>query len=50
MNVSEMVKEHLKASRKLRKSFARSPAKARQFLIRAGILNKKGTGLSARYR
>jgi hypothetical protein len=50
MTVSAIVKEHLKASRKVRKSFQESPENARQFLIRAGILNKKGTGLSARYR
>ena len=50
MTVSAIVKEHLKASRKVRQSFQASPENARQFLIRAGILNKKGTGLSARYR
>ena len=50
MTVSAIVKEHLKASRKVRKSLRGSPAKAKRFLIRAGILNKNGTDLAARYR
>jgi hypothetical protein len=48
--VDQIVKKHLAASRELRKSLKGSPEKARKFLIAAGILNKKGTALSRRYR
>lgn len=48
--VASIVKEHTKASRAVRKSFKGSPAKAKAFLIRAGILNTHGTQLSKRYR
>ena len=50
MTVDEIVKQHVKASRKFRKSIKRSPEKARKFLISAGILNKKGTQLAKVYR
>ena len=50
MTVDEIVKEHLKASEKLRKSMKGSPEKARKLLIEAGILNKKGTQLARIYR
>lgn len=50
MSVSEIVSEHLRASREFRKSTKGSPAKARAFLIKAGILNKTGTKLAKRYR
>jgi hypothetical protein len=50
MNTDEMVKETLKALENVRKSLKGNPKKAREFLIRAGILNKKGTGLARRYR
>jgi hypothetical protein len=48
--VDEIVREYVKASEKRRKSFKGSPKKARQLLIEAGILNKKGTQLSRIYR
>ena len=50
MTVDEIVKEHLRASRRLRKSIKGSPEKARKFLIEAGVLNKKGTKLARMYR
>ena len=46
----EIVKQHVEASQKFRKSIKRSPEKARKFLISAGILNKKGTRLAKVYR
>lgn len=49
MTVREMVKEQNEATRRVVKSL-NSPEKARKFLIRAGILNKKGTALARRYR
>ena len=50
MTVDEIVKQHVKASQKFRKSIKQSPEKARKFLISAGILNKKGTQLAKVYR
>jgi hypothetical protein len=50
MTVNEIVKEHLKASRRFRKSIKGSPEKAQRFLIEAGVLNKKGTRLARIYR
>ncbi len=50
MTVDEIVKQHVEASQKFRKSIKRSPEKARKFLISAGILNKKGTRLAKVYR
>ena len=50
MTVNEIVKEHVKASDKLRKSLRRSPEKNRKFLIEAGILNKSGTRLARHCR
>lgn len=46
--IDRTIREHKKAARELRISLQGSPKKARQFLIRAGILNKKGTKLSSR--
>jgi hypothetical protein len=43
--VDEMVKEHLAASERLMKKIGNDSRKARDFLIRAGILNKQGTAL-----
>ncbi len=48
MTVDEIVKEHLKASRELRKSVQGSPDRIRKLLIKAGVLNKNGTKLSKR--
>ncbi len=50
MAVDEIVKEHVKASQKFRKSIKKSPEKARKVLIGPGILNKKGTRLAKSYR
>ena len=50
MTVDEIVKQHVKASQKFRKSIKGSPEKARTFLIGAGILNKNGTRLARIYR
>ena len=47
--VSEIVREHVIASQKLRKEIKGNPAKAKAFLIKAGILNKSGK-LAKRYR
>jgi hypothetical protein len=44
-----IVKEHLRASRKLMKK-TRSKREAKKFLIRAGILTKNGDKLSKPYR
>jgi hypothetical protein len=49
-NTTRIVQQHLRASRLVRESFKSSPRKAREFLIKAGIMNKKGTGLAKRYR
>ena len=49
-NVAEIVKEHLKASASLEGKYKGKPKKIRKFLIEAGILNKKGTGLAKPYR
>ncbi len=46
ITVDEIVKEHLKASRKIRKSFKGSPAKARKLLIEIGVLDKNGKQLA----
>lgn len=44
--VTAIVKEHLKASQAVRKSFRKSPAAAKRLLIDAGIINKQGTKLA----
>ncbi len=36
--------------RRTSRKLAKSPSKARAFLIKAGILTKSGKGLSAKYR
>jgi len=46
--VDQIVEEHLKASKAFRKKLRSDPKLARDFLVRAGILNKKGTGLRKR--
>jgi hypothetical protein len=40
MTVKEIVEEHLKASKRLRKRVLASPEASRRFLIRAGVWNK----------
>ena len=50
MNSHEIAKETMKALENVRKSLKGNPKKTKEFLIRAGILNKKGTGLARRYR
>ena len=47
---AEEVRREIKAMRKAGKEIASSPAKARAFLIKAGILAKNGKGLAAKYR
>jgi len=44
------IKQEVKALKRHRKEVTSSPDKARDFLIRAGILNKQGTRLSSSYR
>ena len=46
----QIVREHLAASRRFRKSIRGNPDKAREFLIKAGILTKDGKKLAKRYR
>ena len=50
MTGDEIVKQHVKASQKYRKSIKGSPEKARKFLISAGILDKNGKRLARIYR
>ena len=38
------------AMRRVRRKIAKSPAKARAFLIKAGFLSKSGKELAAKYR
>jgi hypothetical protein len=45
MTVTEIVEEHVKASKELRKSLRGSPDRGWTLLIRAGMLNKKGPEL-----
>ena len=47
---TEMVAEHRKALRELRKTYEGSPQKARALLVRMGILEKDGRRLARRYR
>jgi hypothetical protein len=49
LNASAIVKEHRKATRSWRKRL-QDPQKAREFLIRAGILSKDGRRLAKQYR
>jgi len=44
-----IIKEHREAARQLRREL-RDPKRAREFLIRAGILSKSGKRLAKRYR
>jgi len=39
---SRLVREHLKASRKLMRKVLKDEASAREFLIKAGLLTKQG--------
>jgi len=48
--IDEDVKQRLRASRKARKSFMKSPQAARKWLIEMGILEKSGKRLAKRYR
>lgn len=41
-NTSELVREHLKASKEVMKKAMRSKKSARAFLVKAGILTKSG--------
>lgn len=50
MNVDEIVEEHVKAPKELRKSLKGSPERVRTLLIRAGVLNKKGPKLAKQCR
>jgi hypothetical protein len=50
LTVDQMVKENQQAMDRAFKKAMRSKKTARAFLIRAGILNKKGTGLAKPYR
>jgi hypothetical protein len=47
--VKEICDEHRAASKRLMKKL-NTPEKARQFLIRAGILEKSGRRLAKKYR
>lgn len=47
---SQLVAEHLKASKKVMKEVLKSKASARAFLVEAGILDKKTGKLSKHYR
>jgi hypothetical protein len=44
------IEQEIKALKRHRKEVTSSADKARDFLIRAGILNKQGTKLSSSYR
>jgi len=50
LTTEQIVRQHVAASRRFRKSIRGDAAKARAFLIKAGILNKSGTKLAKRYR
>jgi hypothetical protein len=45
-NVDEVVREFVKASKSLRREWRAKPGEARKFLIRAGIIDKKGRLIS----
>jgi hypothetical protein len=45
-----MVREHLAASKRMRKTTLRSKMSARKFLVRAGILTRDGKRLAKPYR
>jgi len=47
---TQVVSEHLAASKRFRHSIRGDAARARAFLIKAGILTKNGTKLAKRYR
>ena len=49
-STEKMVKEHLKASKRVMKKALASKKSARAFLVRAGILKKNGKGLAKPYR
>jgi hypothetical protein len=48
-DTSKLVRDHLRASKKVMKKVLRSKKAARAFLVEAGILTKSGK-LSKRYR
>ena len=50
MTVTEICKENEEAMKRAGKRARRSKKTARAFLIRAGILDKSGKGLSKNYR
>jgi hypothetical protein len=47
---NQIVREHVVASKRFRESVRGDAAKARAFLIKAGILHKGGKKLTKRYR
>jgi len=47
---NQIVREHVDASKRFRASVRGDAAKARAFLIKAGILHKGGKKLTRRYR
>jgi hypothetical protein len=47
---TQIIREHVDASRRFRASVRGDAAKARAFLIKAGILHKGGKKLTKRYR
>lgn len=49
-SVDEIVRQHVEASKRFRRSIRGNPAKARAFLIKAGILSKDGKRLAKRFR
>ena len=50
MTVTEIVKENREAMERAAKRILRSKRATRAFLVRAGILDKSGKGLSKNYR
>lgn len=46
----EIVREHIAASKRFLRSIRGDPAKARAFLVKAGILTRDGKKLAKRYR
>jgi len=50
MTVAEEVKAQLKVSRRVRNSIAKSPTRARRWLVEMGILQRDGKKLARRYR
>jgi hypothetical protein len=49
-SATAIVREHVAASKRFRRSIRGNAAKSKAFLVRAGILNKSGTKLAKQYR